>query len=486
MCLPPLPRVFGVSRSCVVPCCVPSPPTRAVPPRACPLLASPASLHGFCPSGLEREIDCGLFLVSEAYHLGQEETDWFDKPREARVERVRHYGGHSSSQKRPPVKHTYHDYDEPPDEDPWQHDDYPQHREHRHHGEYGRHTSTSRHASDEPPRRSAKQHPREPSRHEPRGHGPPAASKKAQQPEPRGPAPYGPGSSEYPPSSRPAAHHHGAETPKAQKPPQPHGPATPAPKPEPLAHPQQPAARQQQAGQQAARQQAAARQAAQPAGSAQPEARGRTQGPPSSRPPQQQPGPAQVAGKVPAALHAQPGGHAAPAVSTGSTGSAASLPRGSARDRPGWLWPGASRERVGDGSRGARGIPPVTPPQPPLGAAGAAVPSRRPGRGHPCALDPSLPFLGLQGHFPTGFGGFGVASQPGPPLKDALAGWRALRALLPISAESRADGRIQTRSESATAAGESARGTAPGSSRSVGTAARCHCPLHWLPGTPGS
>ncbi|KAM9657374.1 protein bassoon isoform 4-T7 [Morphnus guianensis] len=250
---------------------------------------------------------------SEAYHLGQEETDWFDKPREARAERVRHYGGHSSSQKRPPVKHTYHDYDEPPDEDPWQHDDYPQHREHRHHGEYGRHTGTSRHTSDEPPRRSAKQHPREPSRHEPRGHGPSAAPKKVQQPEPRTPAPYGPGSAEYAPPSRPAAHHHGAETPKAQKPPQPHGLATPAPKPEPLAHPQQPAARQQQAGQQAARQQPAARQAAQPAGSAQPEARGRTQGPPSSRPLQQQPGPAQAAGKAPATLHAQPGGHPAPA-----------------------------------------------------------------------------------------------------------------------------------------------------------------------------
>ncbi|XP_052632467.1 protein bassoon isoform X3 [Harpia harpyja] len=250
---------------------------------------------------------------SEAYHLGQEETDWFDKPREARAERVRHYGGHSSSQKRPPVKHTYHDYDEPPDEDPWQHDDYPQHREHRHHGEYGRHAGTSRHTSDEPPRRSAKQHPREPSRHEPRGHGPSAAPKKVQQPEPRTPAPYGPGSAEYAPPSRPAAHHHGAETPKAQKPPQPHGLATPAPKPEPLAHPQQPAARQQQAGQQATRQQPAARQAAQPAGSAQPEARGRTQGPPSSRPPQQQPGPAQAAGKAPATLHVQPGGHPAPA-----------------------------------------------------------------------------------------------------------------------------------------------------------------------------
>ncbi|XP_065498696.1 protein bassoon [Caloenas nicobarica] len=252
---------------------------------------------------------------SEAYHLGQEETDWFDKPREARAERVRHYGGHSSSQKRPPVKHTYHDYDEPPDEDPWQHDDYPQHREHRHHGEYGRHASTSRHAGDEPPRRSAKQHPREPGRHEPRSHGPSAAPKKAQQPEPRVPAPYGPSSAEYAPPSRPAAHHHGAETPKAQKPPQPHGPATPAPKPEPVAHPQQPAGRQQQAGQQpAGRQQPAARQAAQPGSSAQPEARGRTQGPPSSRPPQQQqPGPAQAVGKAPATLHAQPGGHTAPA-----------------------------------------------------------------------------------------------------------------------------------------------------------------------------
>ncbi|NXH11701.1 BSN protein, partial [Bucco capensis] len=261
---------------------------------------------------------------SEAYHLGQEETDWFDKPREARAERVRHYGGHSSSQKRPPVKHTYHDYDEPPDEDPWQHDDYPQHREHRHHGEYGRHTGTSRHASDEPLRRSAKQHPREPRSHEPRGHEarghePRATPKKAQQPEPRVPAPYGPGSAEYTPQSRPSAHHHGTETTKAQKPSQPHGSATPAPKPEPVAHPQQPATRQQQAGQQAARQQPAARQPAQPASAAQPEARGKTQGPPSSRPPQQQPGPAQVAGKTPATLHAQPGGHPAPAPKTEQT-----------------------------------------------------------------------------------------------------------------------------------------------------------------------
>ncbi|XP_065701557.1 protein bassoon isoform X2 [Patagioenas fasciata] len=296
---------------------------------------------------------------SEAYHLGQEETDWFDKPREARAERARHYGGHSSSQKRPPVKHTYHDYDEPPDEDPWQHDDYPQHREHRHHGEYGRHASTSRHASDEPPRRSGKQHPREPGRHEPRGHGPSAAPKKAQQPEPRVPAPYGPGSAEYAPPSRPAAHHHGAETPKAQKPPQPHGLATPAPKPEPVAHPQQPAGRQQQAGQQpAGRQQPAARQAAQPGSSAQPEARGRTQGPPSSRPPQQQQsGPAQAVGKAPATLHAQPGGHTASAPKAEQTDT--SKPAAKVPQQPGrapMAQPlGAADSKAGPRAAGLRG-----------------------------------------------------------------------------------------------------------------------------------
>ncbi|NXI28868.1 BSN protein, partial [Sterrhoptilus dennistouni] len=268
---------------------------------------------------------------SEAYHLGQEETDWFDKPREARAERVRHYGGHSSSQKRPPVKHTYHDYDEPPDEDPWQHDDYPQHREHRHHREYDRHAGSSRHASDEPPRRSSKQHPRESGRHEPRGHGPSAGPKKAQQPESR--TPYGPSSADYAPSSRPAAHHHGTETPKAQKPSQPHGTATPTPKQEPLTHPQQPAARQQQAGQPAARQQPVARQAAQPASSAQPETRGRTQGPPSSRPTQQQPGPAQAAGKAPATLHAQPGGH--PALATKVEPTDTSKPAAKVPQQPG-------------------------------------------------------------------------------------------------------------------------------------------------------
>ncbi|KAG5835916.1 hypothetical protein ANANG_G00249080 [Anguilla anguilla] len=82
---------------------------------------------------------------SEAYHLGQEETDWFEKPREARSDRSRHGGsggGHSSSGRRSHVKHTYHDYDEPPEEDLWPQEDYgtPRHsssREHRHHGSSG-------------------------------------------------------------------------------------------------------------------------------------------------------------------------------------------------------------------------------------------------------------------------------------------------------------------------------------------------------------
>ncbi|KAM8799607.1 protein bassoon [Eudromia elegans] len=263
---------------------------------------------------------------SEAYHLGQEETDWFDKPREARSERVRHYGGHSSSQKRPPVKHSYHDYDEPADDEPWQHEEYAPaphapSREHRHHGDYGRHSAPSRHGADEQPRRSAKQHPRhEPGRHEPRGHAaPPPAQKKAQQPEAR--AAYG--AADYAPPARPAAqHHHGAEAHKAHKASQPHGAPAPAPRAEP--HTPQPQARQTPPATRPAAQQqpppAAVRPPAQqqppPAGPAQPEAKGaRTQGPPSARPQQQQqqqpPSSAQAPGKAPAALHAQPGGHQA-------------------------------------------------------------------------------------------------------------------------------------------------------------------------------
>ncbi|XP_055724797.1 protein bassoon-like isoform X2 [Salvelinus fontinalis] len=120
---------------------------------------------------------------SEAYHLGQEETDWFEKPREARSNRSRHHGsaGHISTGRQQTgtnVKHTYHDYDEPPEEqDLWPQDEYnnqPRHpsstsssREHRGHhasscGSSGRHSS-SRHSGEEPrtSSRSSRTHPKD-------------------------------------------------------------------------------------------------------------------------------------------------------------------------------------------------------------------------------------------------------------------------------------------------------------------------------------
>ncbi|XP_023117993.2 protein bassoon isoform X2 [Amphiprion ocellaris] len=107
---------------------------------------------------------------SEAYHLGQEETDWFEKPREARSDRSRHHGGggHSSTGRR--SKHTYHDYDEPPEEYGPQ-DEYNQQRhsssasrDHRHHGSSSSRHSSSRHSSEDPrSSRSSRTHPKDPS-----------------------------------------------------------------------------------------------------------------------------------------------------------------------------------------------------------------------------------------------------------------------------------------------------------------------------------
>ncbi|KAG8436221.1 hypothetical protein GDO86_007357 [Hymenochirus boettgeri] len=160
---------------------------------------------------------------SEAYHLGQEETDWFDKPREAHSDRSRYYSSHSS-QKKMPVKHTYHDYDEPPDEDTWQHDDYSQSRhssskEHRHHGESSRHSS-SRHP-EEQPRRASKQHPRDQGRHESRPHSQPASSlKKPQQSDTRGQSGYS-STSDYTSQSRqPSSYHHTSDPQKSMRQPQ--------------------------------------------------------------------------------------------------------------------------------------------------------------------------------------------------------------------------------------------------------------------------
>uniref|UniRef100_A0A3Q3MU29 Bassoon (presynaptic cytomatrix protein) b n=1 Tax=Labrus bergylta TaxID=56723 RepID=A0A3Q3MU29_9LABR len=107
---------------------------------------------------------------SEAYHLGQEETDWFEKPREARSDRSRHHGSgsHSSTGRR--SKHTYHDYDEPPEEYCPQ-DEYNQQRhssstsrDHRHHGSSSGRHSSNRHSSDDPrSSRSTRTNPKDPS-----------------------------------------------------------------------------------------------------------------------------------------------------------------------------------------------------------------------------------------------------------------------------------------------------------------------------------
>ncbi|KAI4823883.1 hypothetical protein KUCAC02_012437 [Chaenocephalus aceratus] len=103
---------------------------------------------------------------SEAYHLGQEETDWFEKPRAS----SRHYGSsHSTGRTRHGVKHTYHDYDEPPEEDLWPQDEYGHggrhstSRDHRQHGSSSRHSSGSRQPDEPRASRSSKGHPKDPS-----------------------------------------------------------------------------------------------------------------------------------------------------------------------------------------------------------------------------------------------------------------------------------------------------------------------------------
>lgn len=149
----------------------------------------------------DMEIDCDLLSVSKAYHLGQEETDWFEKPRSG----SRHYGGHSSGRSRHGVKHTYHDYDEPPEEDLWPQDEYGHGRhstarDHRHHGGSGRHSS-SRHSDEPRSSRSSKGHPKDPSvRHDPSGR----SSSSGRRGESRS---GGYHSSDY--SRDPSGHHHG-------------------------------------------------------------------------------------------------------------------------------------------------------------------------------------------------------------------------------------------------------------------------------------
>ncbi|KAM5234377.1 protein bassoon isoform 3-T3 [Hipposideros larvatus] len=177
---------------------------------------------------------------SEAYHLGQEETDWFDKPRDARSDRFRHHGGHvvsSSSQKRGPARHSYHDYDEPPEEGLWPHDEggpsrHTSAKEHRHHGDHGRHSG--RHAGEETGRRAAKPHVRDQGRHEARPHPQPSSAPAMQK---KGQPGY-PSPAEYSqPSRAPSAYHHASDSKKGSR--QAHsGPTALQPKPEPQPQPQ--------------------------------------------------------------------------------------------------------------------------------------------------------------------------------------------------------------------------------------------------------
>ncbi|XP_028261064.1 protein bassoon [Parambassis ranga] len=148
---------------------------------------------------------------SEAYHLGQEETDWFEKPREARSDRSRHHGGggHSSTGRR--SKHTYHDYDEPPEEY-GQQDEYSQQRhpssasrDHRHHGSSSGRHSSSRHSSEDPrSSRSSRAHPKDPSgRSDGRGY---PSTQRRSAPDSRSAQGSPRNSGDF---SREAGHHHG-------------------------------------------------------------------------------------------------------------------------------------------------------------------------------------------------------------------------------------------------------------------------------------
>ncbi|XP_068453516.1 protein bassoon isoform X5 [Clinocottus analis] len=141
---------------------------------------------------------------SEAYHLGQEETDWFEKPRSS----SRHYGSsHSTGRSRHGVKHTYHDYDEPPEEDLWPQDEYGHggrhstSRDHRQQGSSGRHSSASRHSDEQRSSRSSKAHPKDPSmRQDPSAR----SSSTGRRGESRSGAYH---ASDY--SREPSGHHHG-------------------------------------------------------------------------------------------------------------------------------------------------------------------------------------------------------------------------------------------------------------------------------------
>uniref|UniRef100_G1PSX5 Bassoon presynaptic cytomatrix protein n=1 Tax=Myotis lucifugus TaxID=59463 RepID=G1PSX5_MYOLU len=302
---------------------------------------------------------------SEAYHLGQEETDWFDKPRDARSDRFRHHGGHaaSSSQKRGPARHSYHDYDEPPEEGLWPHEEggpgrHAVAKEHRHHGDHGRHSG--RHAGEEPGRRAAKPHARDLGRHEarpaPQPSPAPATQKKGQ--------PGYPSSAEYTQPPRvPSAYHHASDSKKGSR-------QAPQPKPEPQPQPQ---GRQAPPGPQPS-QQPAARQtpsaaAAAAARAPQPQPQPQLQGP-GPQPPQQTPQArtqqqGQPAARGPAAATSQPAGKPQP----GPAATAGSQPAGAPRTEQTTASKGAAKAAQ-------QGRPPQAQPPPGPGPAGMKAGAR--------------------------------------------------------------------------------------------------------------
>uniref|UniRef100_A0A452ERJ8 Bassoon presynaptic cytomatrix protein n=1 Tax=Capra hircus TaxID=9925 RepID=A0A452ERJ8_CAPHI len=260
---------------------------------------------------------------SEAYHLGQEETDWFDKPRDARSDRFRHHGGHavsSSSQKRGPARHSYHDYDEPPEEGLWPHDEggpgrHASAKEHRHHGDHGRHSG--RHASEEPSRRAAKPHVRDVGRHEARPHPQPSPAQAVQK---KGQPGY-PSSAEYSqPSRAQSAYHHSSESKKGSRQAHP-GPVALQPK---LESQPQPQGRQAAPGPQPS-QPPPSRQMPSATASRQPQTQPQPQQGLGLQPPQQAPSQArlqqqgQPAARGPASAASQPAGkpQAGPPTATG-------------------------------------------------------------------------------------------------------------------------------------------------------------------------
>ncbi|XP_072438734.1 protein bassoon-like isoform X1 [Chiloscyllium punctatum] len=156
---------------------------------------------------------------SEAYHLGQEETDWFEKPRE----RSRHYGGQSSSQRRSHRNHSRHNYEEPPADDTWQQSERSQSRysskDHQkqsayQYGEPARHSS--RHTGDEPSRKSSRQHPKEQHRQESRQYSQQPSQRRGQPAEQRSQRDPHLGSAEWT-QPRSTGHHSEAELSRPQK-----------------------------------------------------------------------------------------------------------------------------------------------------------------------------------------------------------------------------------------------------------------------------